>query len=79
MIFAKYEQSVDFLRAELTPDFRLFGAHGVPEIPYSKLEELKESLVCIRNRKTGSDERLSCLSSWTQVKDLIAIPYWLSI
>ena len=45
----EYKESVDLLLAELGADYRLFGAHGVPEVSYSKLQTLKDFLLCIEN------------------------------
>lgn len=45
-----YEESVDYLLANLTADYRLFGAHGSPEIAFTKLQTLKDFLLCIGNQ-----------------------------
>ena len=44
---AIYEQSVDYLLANFSSDYRLFGAHGTPEVSYYKLQDLKDLLMCI--------------------------------
>ncbi len=44
-----YKESVEYLISSLTPDYKLFGAHGTPQIAYSKLEKLNNFLICIEN------------------------------
>ncbi len=44
-----YKESIEYLISTLTPDYKLFGAHGTPEIVYSKLEKLNNFLICIEN------------------------------
>jgi len=44
-----YKTSIDHLISILDPSYRLFGAHGVPEISFSKLKELQDFLICIQN------------------------------
>jgi len=44
-----YEQSVDNLISILSSDYRLFGAHGTPEMPFATLQKLKSLLQCIAN------------------------------
>ena len=46
---ALYQQTVDHLNSLLTPEFRLFGAHGDPEIELSQLQKLDEFLNCIED------------------------------
>jgi len=43
-----YKASVDHLISILDSSYRLFGAHGTPEISFSKLKELQDFLVCIQ-------------------------------
>lgn len=43
-----YLQSTDRLLSELDPTYRLFGAHGYPEVPYSKLQTLRDFILCIQ-------------------------------
>ncbi|WP_347924801.1 MBL fold metallo-hydrolase [Pontimicrobium sp. SW4] len=45
----KYKTSIDYLISILGNDYRLFGAHGLPEIAFSKLNTLKNFLICIQN------------------------------
>lgn len=49
-----YEESIDHLIAILDAEYRLFGAHGTPEISFGKLQRLKEFLVCIQNEACSS-------------------------
>lgn len=44
-----YKESIEHLISTLTPDYKLFGAHGTPQITYSKLEKLNNFLICIEN------------------------------
>ena len=44
-----YKESIDYLISILDDNYKLFGAHGTPEITYEKLEKLKAFLVCIEN------------------------------
>jgi len=44
-----YKTSVDYLISILDSDYRLFGAHGTPEINFAKLKELQDFLICIQN------------------------------
>jgi len=44
---AVYKQTVDHLNSLLSPGFRLFGAHGKPEIEYGQLDKLDDFLTCI--------------------------------
>jgi len=50
-----YKKSVDLLLSELGSDYRLFGAHGVPEVNYGKLETLKDFLICINSNNCESE------------------------
>jgi len=45
----KYEESVDYLIDNIPSDFRLYGAHGSPEIPHSHLTQLKSAIMQIKN------------------------------
>jgi len=49
-----YKESVDYLISILNDNYRLFGAHGTPEIAYEKLEKLKAFLVCIKSTSCQS-------------------------
>lgn len=49
-----YEESVDSLISTLDADYRLFGAHGTPEVAYEKLQQLKGTIGCINNDKCPS-------------------------
>lgn len=49
-----YKQSVDYLISNLDTSYRLFGAHGTPEVSFSKLKELQEVLICIQNDQCTS-------------------------
>lgn len=51
---AIYKESVDYLVSILDEDYRLFGAHGTPEIEYKKLEKLNTFLVCIKSNNCES-------------------------
>ena len=44
-----YKTSIDYLISILDASYRLFGAHGAPEISFSKLKELQDFLICIQN------------------------------
>lgn len=44
-----YKETVDYLISILDDEYRLFGAHGNPEINYGKLEKLSNFLICIEN------------------------------
>lgn len=44
---AVYKESVEHLISILNDDYKLYGAHGAPEIEYENLEKLKTFLVCI--------------------------------
>jgi glyoxylase-like metal-dependent hydrolase (beta-lactamase superfamily II) len=44
---AVYKRSVDHLLTLITPDFRLFGAHGEPEVDFDRLRALRDFLRCI--------------------------------
>ena len=44
-----YKTSVDYLISILDSNYRLFGAHGTPEISFSKLKELQDFLSCIQS------------------------------
>jgi hypothetical protein len=42
-----YQQTVDHLLSLLSEDYRLFGAHGDPEIEFGQLQKLDDFLACI--------------------------------
>jgi len=42
-----YQQTVDHLLSLLSEDYRLFGAHGDPEIDFEQLQKLDDFLSCI--------------------------------
>ncbi len=44
-----YKESVEYLISILDNAYKLFGAHGTPEIEFSKLEKLNTFLTCIEN------------------------------
>jgi hydroxyacylglutathione hydrolase len=44
---AVYQQTVDHLNALINPDYKLFGAHGDPEIEFGQLVKLDDFLTCI--------------------------------
>lgn len=44
-----YKESVEYLISILNDDYKLFGAHGTPEIEFGKLEKLKTFLDCIES------------------------------
>jgi len=46
---AVYQQTVDHLISLLSNEYRLFGAHGDPEIEYGQLQKLKDFLICIED------------------------------
>ncbi|MFT4780294.1 MAG: hydroxyacylglutathione hydrolase, partial [Flavobacteriales bacterium] len=50
-----YEESANYLLSELDDEYRLFGAHGSPAMPFSRLETMTELLACINNNEcTGT-------------------------
>jgi len=49
-----YKESVDYLISILNDDYKLFGAHGTPEIAFEKLEKLKNFLICIESNNCQS-------------------------
>lgn len=46
---AVYKVSVEYLISILNDDYKLFGAHGTPEIEFEKLEKLEAFLICIES------------------------------
>ncbi len=44
-----YQQTVDHLTSLLSDEYRLFGAHGDPEIEYGQLQKLNDFLSCIED------------------------------
>jgi hydroxyacylglutathione hydrolase len=46
---ASYKTSIDYLISILDDNYRLFGAHGTPEINFAKLKELQDFLTCIQD------------------------------
>ncbi len=44
-----YKETIDYLIAILDSDYKLFGAHGKPEINYSTLKKLQDFLICIQD------------------------------
>jgi len=54
---AVYGQTVDHLSSLLTSEYKLYGAHGVPEIKYGQLQKLKDFLVCIEEENCEYIER----------------------
>lgn len=44
-----YKQTVDYLILNLDSEYKLFGAHGFPEVSYSKLKNLQDFISCIQN------------------------------
>jgi len=44
---AVYQQTVDHLLSLLSDEYRLFGAHGDPEIEFGQLQKLDDFLACI--------------------------------
>lgn len=42
-----YKESVEFLISIMDSTYKLYGAHGTPEISYGKLQELSDFLDCI--------------------------------
>ncbi|CAM1356354.1 MBL fold metallo-hydrolase [Tenacibaculum halocynthiae] len=56
----KYKESVDYLLSILDINYRLFGAHGTPEVSFNKLKDLQEFLKCIQESIcTGVKEKYS--------------------
>jgi len=51
---ATYKESTRYLLSILNDNYKLFGAHGTPEIAYKKLEKLNTFLVCIENNNCQS-------------------------
>lgn len=50
-----YKETVNELLALLDSSYKLYGAHGTPEIPYSKLEKLSNFLTCIIDNTCQGD------------------------
>lgn len=44
---AIYKETTECLLATISDDYRLFGAHGIPEMSFSRLEKLDSFLDCI--------------------------------
>jgi hydroxyacylglutathione hydrolase len=44
-----YEESVDHLISILDSDYKLYGAHGTPEVAFGKLQKLKDFFACIND------------------------------
>lgn len=55
--FKPYMESVNHLISILNDEYRLFGAHGKAEMPFSKLQQLKDFLICIDNNTCQSEEK----------------------
>ena len=53
-----YKQTVDHLNSLLSPGFRLFGAHGKPEIEYGQLDKLDDFLSCIEDQSCQFTEQI---------------------
>lgn len=49
-----YKQSVELLMNTLDDDFTLYGAHGTPQVSFSKLQELDDFLDCIMDNTCES-------------------------
>jgi glyoxylase-like metal-dependent hydrolase (beta-lactamase superfamily II) len=54
---ALYQQTVDHLNSLLSPEYRLFGAHGKPEIEFGELQKLEDFLKCIGEGNCEYEER----------------------
>lgn len=54
---AIYQQTVDHLKELLSPDYKLFGAHGNPEIKFGQLQKLDDFLSCIEAESCQYTER----------------------
>ena len=54
---AIYRQTVDHLKELLSPDYKLFGAHGNPEIKFGQLQKLDDFLSCIEAESCQFTER----------------------
>jgi len=52
-----YQQTIDHLRSLLSEDYRLFGAHGIPEIEFTQLLTLDDFLKCIDEGDCVYEER----------------------
>ena len=52
-----YQQTVKHLRSLLSDDYRLFGAHGKPEIEFEQLLTLEDFLKCIGGDNCVYEER----------------------
>lgn len=46
---ATYKESTNYLLSILNANYKLYGAHGTPEITYNKLKKLNIFLICIEN------------------------------
>jgi len=54
---AIYRQTVDHLMDILSPEYRLFGAHGKPEMDFDQLQKLDDFLSCIEAETCRYTER----------------------
>lgn len=52
-----YQQTIDHLISLLSEDYRLFGAHGDPEIEFGQLQKLDDFLSCIEEGACQFTER----------------------
>jgi glyoxylase-like metal-dependent hydrolase (beta-lactamase superfamily II) len=52
-----YQQTVDHLNSLLSPGYRLFGAHGKPEIDFGQLQKLDDFLSCIEDQSCQYTEQ----------------------
>ena len=54
----KYKQSIDYLISILDSNYKLYGAHGSPKVPYSNLKKLQDFLICIQNNVCTSKSQV---------------------
>lgn len=52
-----YEESVEYLISIVDNNYKLFGAHGTPEIENEKLIKLRDFLGCIKSQSCEATER----------------------
>jgi len=52
-----YQQTVEHMRSLISDDYRLFGAHGKPEIEFEQLQKLDDFLSCIEKGSCPYTER----------------------
>lgn len=51
-----YKKSLEYLISIIDSDYKLYGAHGSPLIPFNKLEQLNNFLLCVLNKECSPIE-----------------------